>query len=269
VIRLAVRARAEHADGVLAAMLELSPAGIEESGGPGWVEYALYGAPGELPALPAGAAEVAGVTVQVSGTEVSDDWAERWREFHRPVEIAGRLRIRPPWEPAAAPGLIDVVVDPGRAFGTGAHPTTRLSLELILGIEPGGSFADLGCGSGVLAVVAAKVGFRPVAAFDNEQAAVTATRENAEANGVALSEVRRWDLRDQAPPDAEVVAANLVRPLLLSLAGAMRGQPRALVLSGLLAGEEDEVAAAFAPLSEGRRLTSHGWSAMLLSPSYT
>ncbi len=80
-------------------------------------------------------------------------------------------------------GLIDLVVDPGQAFGTGAHATTRLCLELLLDVEPRGSLADLGCGSGVLALAAARLGFAPVVALDHEAAAVEATLENARANG--------------------------------------------------------------------------------------
>jgi ribosomal protein L11 methyltransferase len=264
-----VRASAEDAELVLAALLELAPAGVEQVDGDGWVEYALYGAPGELPALPPGEAEVAGLRVSVSGEEVADDWGERWRRFHRPVTIAGRLRVRPPWEPPD-PGLEELVVDPGQAFGTGAHPTTRLSLELLLGLEPRGALADLGCGSGVLAIAAARLGFRPVTAVDSEQAAVEATLENARANGVTLEAVGRLDLRTEPAPAANVMTANLVRPLLLRVAALMDGPPGALIVSGLLAGEEDEVAAAFAPMREARRLTDAGWSALLLvGPAYT
>jgi ribosomal protein L11 methyltransferase len=161
--------------------------------------------------------------------------------------------------------MLDLVVDPGQAFGTGAHATTRLSLELLLELAPGGSFADLGCGSGVLAIAAAKLGFGPVAAVDNEEAALEATRANAAANGVSLGWVERMDLRTEHPPAAETITANLVRPLLLRLAALMGEKPRTLIVSGLLDEEADEVAAAFAPLEERRRLSSQGWSALLLS----
>ena len=260
-----MRAPAADAELVLAALLEMAPSGVEQVDGEGFVEYAVYGAPGELPALPRGEAEVAGVRVLVSGDEVADDWAERWRRFHRPVVVSGRLRVRPPWEPPSdEPGIEELVVDPGQAFGTGAHPTTRLSLELLLGLEARGSFVDLGCGSGVLALAAVRLGFAPVRAVDAEQAAVEATLENARVNGIRLDDVGRLDLRDGPPPEADVVAANLVRPLLLRVAALMARPPRALIASGLLEGEEDEVAAAFAPLRESARLTYAGWSALLL-----
>jgi len=250
---------------VLAALLELAPAGFEQVDGSDFVEFALYGSPGELPTFPEGAASVGGVHVQVRGEEVPDDWAERWKHFHVPVLVGGKLWVRPPWEePAVRPGVTEVVIDPGRAFGTGTHPTTRLCLELLLDLDRRGAFADLGCGSGVLAIAAAKLGFEPVRAYDSDRLAVEATLLNARANGVELDEVARFDLRSGAPPVATVVAANLMRPLLLSLAEAMRDGPEVVIASGLLDHEADEVAAAYAPLLERRRLSSKGWTALQL-----
>ena len=268
-IRLAVRASVDAAEPVLAALLELAPSGVEQVDGDGWVEYAVYGAAGELPALPEGEAEVGGIRVLVSGTEVADDWAERWRRFHQPVLVGERVWVRPPWaEPATAAGVIDLAVDPGQAFGTGAHPTTRLCVELLVGLADAGraegSLADLGCGSGVLAIAAAKLGWGPVTALDSDRAAVAATIANAHVNGVALEHVERGNLREDPPPGADTVTANLMRPLLLRLAGRFDPPPRALILSGLLEHEADEVVEAFQPLREVRRLTDRGWSAALL-----
>jgi ribosomal protein L11 methyltransferase len=179
--------------------------------------------------------------------------------------VGGRIWVRPPWEqPAVRPGAIDLVIDPGRAFGTGAHPTTRLCLELMLELEPRGSFADLGCGSGVLAIAAARLGFAPVTALDSDRGAIEATVANARENGVALERVERTSLRDRPAPAADVIAANLMRPLLLRVAELLTHRPRALVASGLLEGEADEVAAAFAGLSEARRVSERGWTALLL-----
>jgi ribosomal protein L11 methyltransferase len=253
---------------VLAALIELTPEGVEQVDGDGWVEYALYGTPGELPSLPEGSASVAGVTVEVRGEEVPDDWAERWKRFHVPVLLGGRLYVRPPWEqPAVRPGVVEVVIDPGQAFGTGTHPTTRLCLELMLDLDRAGrrgSLADLGCGSGVLAIAAAKLGFDPVCAFDADRAAVAATDMNARANAVLLDRVERMDLRTEAVPSADVVAANLMRPLLMQLSTRMQAGVQTMILSGLLDHEADEVAAAFSPLVERRRLSVKGWSALLL-----
>jgi ribosomal protein L11 methyltransferase len=249
---------------VLAALLELAPSGVEQVDGDGFVEYALYGAPGELPSFPSGSAEVGGVILQVRGEPVADDWSERWKRFHEPVLVGDRVFVRPPWV-SPRPGALDLVVDPGQAFGTGAHATTRLSLELLLQLKPEGSFADLGCGSGVLAIAAARLGFAPVTAVDNEAAALEATRANATANGLALDRVERMDLRTERAPTAETVAANLTRPLLLRVGEMMDEPPRRLILSGLLDEEADEVRAAFGRLTERRRLSAQGWSALLLS----
>ena len=263
-----MRAPVAAAEQVLAALLELTPAGVEQVDGDGWVEYALYGAPGELPSLPVGPAEVGGTLVEVSGEEVPEDWDERWKRFHVPLLLGGRLYVRPPWEqPAVRPGVVEVVIDPGQAFGTGTHPTTRLCLELLLSLDDqGGSFADLGCGSGVLCIAAAKLGFDPVSAFDADRAAVAATDSNARANAVLLERVERLDLRAQPAPVADVVAANLMRPLLLRVAELMPpgDRPRALILSGLLDHEADEVGAAFAPLREVARRSMKGWTALRL-----
>jgi ribosomal protein L11 methyltransferase len=266
-IRLAFRAPADQAEIVLAALIDLAPSGVEQVDGDDFTEFAVYGAPGELPSFPEGEAEVGGVVVQVSGREVPDDWAERWKRFHRPVLIGGKIYVRPPWEePAVRPGVTEIVIDPGQAFGTGTHPTTALCLELMLDLKPRGSFADLGCGSGVLAIAAAKLGFEPITAVDAESEAVRATKMNANVNGVRIDRVERGDLRNAPAPKADVVAANLMRPLLLRVAERWEGRPpRTLIVSGLLDHEADEVAAAFAPLQERKRLSSLGWSALLLS----
>jgi ribosomal protein L11 methyltransferase len=238
---------------------------VEQVDGEGFVEFAVYGAPGELPSLPEGPATLGDTEVLVAGEEVPDDWQERWKRFHHPVLVGNRLWVRPPWEQEAVrPGVLEIVIDPGRAFGTGTHPTTRLCLELMLSLQPGGSFADLGCGSGVLAIAAAKLGWKPVIAVDADAAAVSATSLNARANGVVLDRIERWNLREQAPPLADAIAANLMRPLLLRVAELVRERPRFLIASGLLDAEADEVAAGFLPLREVRRLSDRGWTAVLL-----
>jgi ribosomal protein L11 methyltransferase len=264
-IRLSIRAAPADAELVNAALLEIAPTGFEQLDGDGFVEFALYGAPGELPSLGEGEAEVGGARVVVRGDEVPDDWAERWKRFHAPVLVGGTVYVRPPWEePAVRPGVREVVIDPGQAFGTGAHPTTRMCLELMLELDGRGSFADLGCGSGVLAIAAAKLGFDRVRAYDADRAAVAATAANARDNGVVLDGVERIDLRAQPAPRAGVVAANLMRPLLLRVAALMDEPPPVLIVSGLLEHEADEVVSAFLPLGEVHRLTDRGWAASLL-----
>lgn len=273
VIRLAIRVRREDAEAALAELLELAPHGVEEVDLGARVEYAVYGAPGELPVLGELQAAVGSALVEVVTSEVADDWDERWREFHRPVELArgaGRLHVRAPWHLAPPGGVLDVVIDPGQAFGTGAHHTTRLCLELLLAAAPDGAVMDVGCGSGVLAIAAAKLGFSPVAGFDHERESVAATRENAAANGVVVDVVRHDLLHDGPAAGAPTVLANLLRPLLLRIArdGFAGGEvPRTLIASGLLADEADEVAAAFAAsmgLRETQRRLGGEWAALLL-----
>ena len=270
-IRLAVRVRGDDAGVVLAELLELSPAGVEERDlGEDGVEYVIYGAPGELPDLPDVRAAAGDVLVDVSTEEIPDDWNERWKAWHRPVDVAWnlrRLRVRPPWEQPAQDGrTIDVVIDPGQAFGTGAHATTRLCLELLLELDPQGGFADWGCGTGVLAIAAARLGYAPVTAVDHDPLSIDATVENADANGVTL-EVARVNLREQPGPPAPTVCANLLRPLLLDVARNLERPPHQLIVSGLLRHEADEVAAAFAGkgLHEADRRSLAEWSALRLA----
>ena len=248
---------------MLAELVELAPEGFEQVDGDGFVEFALYGAPGELPDLPPGTASIGATHVHVSTEELGDDWADRWRAFHKPAQV-GRIHVRAPWHEPAVEG-IDIVIDPAQAFGTGAHPTTRMCLELLQELPAGGPLADLGCGSGVLAIAAVKLGFSPITAVDHEIAAIEATNRNARVNGVTLDRVARADLRTDAAPVGRVTVGNLVRPLLLRVAELLPEQPETLIVSGLLEGEEDEVAAAFAPLRERRRLRLQGWSALLLT----
>ena len=147
-------------------MLELFPAGFEELETRRRLELAAY-------TNAAGEERIWQAFGGAAATEVETGWEERWRQFHRPVRV-GPLWIGPPWEEPDA-DAIAVVIDPGRAFGTGGHPTTQLCLQLLLGEEPG-SLLDVGCGSGVLAIAAAKLGFDPVLAIDFDPQAIEATR---------------------------------------------------------------------------------------------
>jgi ribosomal protein L11 methyltransferase len=261
----------------------------------GTVVYGVSGARGELPQRPEGRAVAGDALVEISTTEVSDDWDERWKQFHRPVLIEAppqaaakgqrlvSLRVRPPWEAASAPGpaaIREIVIDPGQAFGTGAHASTRMCLELLLELaanEPARPpVIDVGTGSGVLAIAAAVLGFRPVIGLDHEQESVDAARENAAVNGVEI-EARRFDLRREALPRLDdgdvsgqppVLLANLLRPLLLELAASISTAPAHLIASGLLRAEVDEVAGAFTDrvgLRERERRVSGEWAAVRLS----
>ena len=238
-------ARAEQARAV---MLELFPEGFEELGDDGGsLELAAYtNAAGEERIWQAfgGAA---------SASDIEDDWEERWRQFHRPQRV-GSLWIGPPWEQPDE-GAIAVVIDPGRAFGTGGHATTRLCLEL-LEAEERGSVLDVGCGSGVLSIAASKLGFAPVLGIDFDPQAIEATERNAAENGVEV-DVRLGDLRDAELPEADLVLANIAAVAVAALGSRLR-TGRAIT-SGYLVSDE--------PVLDGygleRRIQVDGWAADL------
>jgi ribosomal protein L11 methyltransferase len=224
-------------------MLELFPEGFEEVVRDGGVELAAY-------TTAAGEERIWQVFGGAHGSDVAADWETRWRDFHRPVRV-GPLWVGPPWETPDLDALA-VVVDPGRAFGTGAHPTTRLCLELLLELERG-SLVDVGCGSGVLAIAAALSGFAPVVGVDVEAASIAATIENAAINRVEVS-AQRVEADDPLPP-ADVAVANISLEAVLRLPARLAAP--VVVTSGYLESEEPELAGY---RRIGRRLRD-GWAA--------
>ena len=229
-----------------AQMLDLFPEGFEEVDRAGEVELVAY-------TDGAGQERFAAVFGSVTGEDVPDDWHERWRAFHRGVRI-GELWVGPPWE-QPAPGAVAVTIDPGRAFGTGAHPTTRLCLELV-GDLPRGSLLDVGVGSGVIAIAAAKLGFEPVTGIDLDPQALVAARENAVVNGVALR-LQTLDARVAHLPAADVAVANIALDAVEALGPRLRA--RLAVTSGYLVSEQ--------PVLAGFRIVERrerdGWAADL------
>jgi ribosomal protein L11 methyltransferase len=212
--------------------LHIFPEGVEELDG----AYAVYA---DEPPL--------GFDLVEAG-EVPEGWEDAWRDFHHGVRV-GRLWIGPPWEEPPA-GTIPVVIDPGRAFGTGAHPTTRLCLELLQEVEPT-SLLDVGCGSGVLSIAAAKLGFAPVTAVDLDDTALEVTAENAAANGVVL------DLAEALAPAVTAVmniALDVVERMLPELPVGRA------ITSGYLDRDEPQVAG----WQRVERRVRDGWAADLL-----
>jgi ribosomal protein L11 methyltransferase len=193
-----VRVPAAEAEVARWRMLPLAPSGFEEVELGDALELAVY-------TDAEGAQRIAAAFETSSWTPVDPGWEDRWREFHRPAR-AGGLWIGPPWE-SPPEGEPAVVVDPGRAFGTGAHPTTRACIELLAG-QARGSVLDAGCGSGVVAVAAARLGFAPVLAVDRDPVAVEVTLETARRNGV---EIEAWaaDVVTTELPAIELVVANI------------------------------------------------------------
>lgn len=236
----------ELAEEARARLLELFPQGFEEREAEGGVELAAY-------ADADGEARMRRAFGAVDGEDVEPGWEDRWRDFHRPLRI-GELWVGPPWETAPA-DAVAVVIDPGRAFGTGAHATTRLCLELVLAQERG-SLLDVGCGSGVLAIAAAKLGFAPVTALDDDPVAVEVAAENAVLNGARI-DVRLADATATPLPAADLVVANIALAPLRALAGRL--DCARAITSGYL--ETDELA--LPGFRRLRRLAAEGWAADL------
>ena len=216
----------------LALLLHIFPEGVEELDG----AFAVYA---EEPPIGFDVVDAAGVP---------DGWEDAWRAFHHGV-VVGRLWVGPPWEPAPA-GTIPVVIDPGRAFGTGAHPTTRLCLELLQEAERG-RLLDVGCGSGVLSIAAAKLGFSPVGAFDLDEVAMETTAENATLNGVEV------DLLDELRP-AELAVMNIALDVVEGVL------PKLQVVRAITSGYLERDVPQVAGWHRAARRVRDGWAADLL-----
>ncbi len=173
-----------------------------------------------------------------------EDWAEAWKEHYHPIRIGRRLLILPAWLPSPDDDRLAIVLDPGMAFGTGTHPSTQLCLAALEDyLRPGDEVIDLGCGSGILSIAAARLGARRVRALDIDPLAVRIARENAERNGLAaqidVSAGSLPDLLEPRAPSADLMVANILAPVLdemarHGLAGAVR-PGGVLILAGVLA----------------------------------
>jgi ribosomal protein L11 methyltransferase len=173
---------------------------------------------------------------------VPGGWEEGWKDHFKPLTI-GRLYVRPPWETEPDAGLLDLVLTPGLAFGTGLHPTTRGVLALLQAMPVGGPVVDAGTGSGILSIGAAKLGFAPVRAFDNDPLAVEASRTNCAANEAAV-EVAQHDVTT-APSawfEGATVLANITMGPVLELLARLVAdglRPPRILVAGILSGEQE------------------------------
>jgi ribosomal protein L11 methyltransferase len=206
-----------------------------------------------------GERELRGAFPDVRCEPVAEGWEDRWKDFHLPAR-AGGLWIGPPWILPPA-GETAVVVDPGRAFGTGAHATTRACIELLARIEPAG-LLDAGCGSGVLAVAAAKLGFDPVIAVDSDPVAVDVARRTADANGVEI-DVRVVDVLAEPLPASDVLVANIELAAVETL--LRRATASTAVTSGYLAAADSLRAPGW---TSSDRLELEGWAADALERAH-
>jgi ribosomal protein L11 methyltransferase len=195
---------------------------------------------------------------------------DAWRAHAVPVRAGQRIVLQPPWTPPLEVSDRDVVIelDPGRAFGSGSHPSTRLVLAALEEVITGGEHVlDIGCGSGVLAVAALRLGASDAVAVDVDARAVEATRRVADRNGVGdRLEVSSTPIGD-VPGRFEVVTANIGARFLVEAAGdvsARAGPSGALLLAGFLADRADAVRRAYATFDEEGRLTEEGWTVLRL-----
>src|SRR5262245_26320712 len=264
-LELTLRVGAGDAEEVLDAVLPALPGGAHVREDGEVVELTVAATPGtpgeeELRRL-AGSR-----LIELLSGEASDDWRERRLARYRPLIVAERFLLRPEWAPPGEDSdLIEIVLEQSAAFGTGLHPTTQACLAMLADVEPEGSLADLGCGSGVLSIAAARLGWDRVVAVDIEPTGVASARRNAERNGVEI-EVRQADVTAEAPPDADTVVANMPPAVQVALAERIHEAPSLLICSGFKPDEIPAVAAAWElrGLSIADEVQANEWSGLVM-----
>jgi ribosomal protein L11 methyltransferase len=265
VLELTLRVAAADVEDVLDAVLPALPGGTHMRQEGEEIELtiaAIPGAPDETELR-----RLAGPRlIDLRNREASDDWSERRLGRYEPLVIAGRFLVRPNWAPPSDdPSLTEIVLGQSAAFGSGMHPTTQACLALLAETEPGGSFADYGCGSGVLSVAAGLLGFSPVVAVDIDERSVAATRENAARNEVEV-DAKRVDVTSETPPAADTIVANVPPDVQLELAGNLDRAPALVIASGFKPEESAKVASAWGAhgLRVAEERAAMEWSALVL-----
>lgn len=198
---------------------------------------------------------------------IGDDWRDAWKAYFKPTRVGSRILLRPSWEPAdAAPHEVVLTIDPGQAFGSGIHETTRLVLiEVDRCAKAGDTILDVGCGSGILAVAGLLLGAESAICLDIDPLAVDVSYENAERNGVRTQLTASTEDVREVPGRFSLVLANIQAWVLKELAAALieRVAPGGtLVLSGVLVGQEHDVAGSFTALGEPQLRYENEWVAL-------
>ena len=288
-LTLIVDSDAKHAEALSEALLELGALSVDlldaDAGTPD--EQAIFGEPGEAPpgvwqhnrvsALFDDDRDVPSILRKAAGsigleqlpehrieTLADNDWVRLTQSQFEPIRISARLWIVPTWHTPSDPDAVNIVLDPGLAFGTGSHPTTRLCLRwLDANIRGGENVLDYGCGSGILAIAALKLGAASATGVDVDAQAVQASRDNAVANRVAA----RFCLPDDAPKQqADIVVANILTNPLKLLAPLLAGSARPggqIVLSGILEEQADDVAKLYAQWFDlAPAIVEDGWACL-------
>ena len=210
-------------------------------------------------------------SMQVNGLQ-DEDWNKKWKSFFQPISITDRLVIKPPWrEYHARPGEVVIELDPGMAFGTGTHPSTRMCLrvidECVPGLRPGARMLDVGTGSGILAITAAKLGLRDVFGTDIDYTAIRCAGKNAEANQVADRIAFSTDSLGKVAGVFELVVANILPHILIDLRDALiehTAEKGRVVLGGILNEKAASVQQAFEQkLGFVRRLEEEEWCCLV------
>jgi ribosomal protein L11 methyltransferase len=262
---LALRVAPVDVEEVLDLVIDLAPQGVHELERNGDAELVMFGTETELPDDRELRRLCGDLLLRIDRRSAPAAWRERRLVTYRPTVFGDRLAVRPDWAPPSASGLIDIALVDEGSFGTGTHPTTRACLTVLTGITPQGSFADLGCGSGVLAIAAAALGFSPVLAVDADRAATTSATENAKQNGASV-QVRRLDLNADAPPGTDLVAANVPLAVHRGIASRLSAETTRVLVSGVGETEAEALLEIYAETGLARRdhHLDRGWLAILL-----
>lgn len=294
-ITLIIRTDAEHAEALSDALLEQGALSVEihDAAADTQDEQMLFGEPGEpsgeiwknaeISALFEQAADIAEVlrnvsSIMPSGEDLEyhlerieeQDWVRLTQSQFDPIQISQRLWIVPTWHSSPDPAAINLILDPGLAFGTGSHPTTQLCLGwLDQNLSPGGKLIDYGCGSGILAIAALKLGAAHVTGIDIDPQAIEASQENALRNQCDPEKFRfvtpRHTIGSNVSPDhpVDVIVANILTNPLMLLAPVLAGAVRAggdIVLSGILQEQADEVKQVYRQWFDMRTMAvQEGW----------